>query len=216
MEARLNDIPSKPAPPDTAAAIEHFRDGLRDAQRLFEENSDGAGRRGVIRAVEATLEHVTELFSITNETLQAPLLATLSALCALDRNKVAPLVSPTSQAGRPTDTALREGLKGAVAYSAKRLRQMGEHERIAYVIIAKELGKLNLDYVRHPITKDTIRGWCESVAADVGRHGIAAQVCDKLDADDLVVPHGASREVIKNAILKPLIELARKTRGLAE
>jgi hypothetical protein len=204
---------------DTAAAIERFHIALREAQRVFEGKGENDGRAGAIRAVEATLNLIGDLYSVTNEALQAPILALINALCSLEENKVTPLLTPTPRPGRPSDTALREALKGTVAWSAKKLCQLGHNPRTAYDIIAKALNDEKIDYLPRSITHRTIREWCEAVAADFGQHGIAARVFATMEADpdQVMVPIGAdNKTVIQRAILRPLVELARKTRGLAE
>jgi hypothetical protein len=116
---------------------------------------------------------------VRREGLSAPLAALESALWALDEGVVQPILKPTrpAQSGRARSPVLYQELKGAAVYVVHRLHYFGLEQKQARATVAAELRRIGVkpDRGSGEITARTIRGWCEEVAADVGRHGVAAQ-----------------------------------------
>ena len=149
---------------------------LREAQSEFAKGNHLDGAYRALLAVSAFLS----LFGpVKQEGLSTPLAALESALWALDEGVVEPILKPTRRArsGRARSSVLYQELKGAAVYVVHRLHRLGLEQKKARAIVAAELRSIGVkpDRGSGEITARTIRWWCEEVAADVGRQGVAAR-----------------------------------------
>jgi ParB-like chromosome segregation protein Spo0J len=165
------------------AALRFFFADLRGAWDQFQAGQD---RKGAIQALAAMWRLIALFKSPLAETLHVPILLLQDALCALDKNKVAPMLKPAPRSGRARSIGARAGLRGHAAGTVQHLMQAGLTQPQAYARLAKTLTKLGVRPERGPgqITATTIRHWCDEVAADVGRRSVAATVYDGMFTRD--------------------------------
>jgi hypothetical protein len=159
-------------------ALVMLSDGLREATRLFEEGKD-AGRRGVIEALNVVSVFLS-FFEDPND-YRRPFTNLINALLSLDKGKVTPLLTPVRRSGSPPATLMRESDIGLVAATVKSLADDGLDRNEAYERVAKVCREAGIKpgRGRNPqVTARTVRGWCEGVAVDVGRHSHTAQTFD--------------------------------------
>jgi hypothetical protein len=164
--------------PSLNIALRHLWVELREAQSEFAKGNHLDGAYLALLAMSAFLS----LFGpVKQEGLSAPLAALESALWALDEGVVEPILKPARRAGsgRARSSVPHQELKGAAVYVAQRLHRLGFEQKKARTIVAAELRSIGVkpDRGSGVITARTIRGWCDEVASDVGRHGVAAQRC---------------------------------------
>ena len=157
-------------------AFLHLWAELREAQSEFAKGNHQDGAYLAVLAVSAFLS----LFGpVRQEGLSTPLAALESALWVLDEGVVEPILKPTRQArsGRARSSVLYQELKGAAVFVVHRLHRLGLEQKKARAVVADELRSIGVkpDRGSGQITARTIRWWCEEVAADVGRQGVAAQ-----------------------------------------
>jgi hypothetical protein len=162
--------------PSLNIALRHLWVELREAQSEFAKGNQLDGAYLSLVAVSAFLS----LFApVKREGLSASLAALESALWALDEGVVQPILKPArrAQRGRARSSVLHQELKGAAVYVVDRFHYLGLEQKKARAIVAAELRRIGVKPQRGSgeITARTIRGWCQEVAADVGRHGVAAQ-----------------------------------------
>src|SRR5262249_15200652 len=152
-----------------------------------------AGREGVIHSVETTINFLSLFAAVISSSLHAPLGALHDALMSLNDGRVLPLLDPAKKTGRPRASAMRASLIGLVAFTVMRLTETGMQATAAHTTVARELEKAGIKPARgaRMITARTIRGWCEEVRSDVGRHGGASQTYNHLIAD----PRGSVSEL---------------------
>lgn len=86
----------------------------------------------------------------------------------------APVIKPTRRKGRPRLLDEQAILHGYVAATVDRLISTGMSQKKAWEEVAR--GLRSVQSHRGLTTPRTVRGWCEEVSADVGRHGTAAWV----------------------------------------
>jgi hypothetical protein len=157
-------------------AFRHLWAGLREAQSDF---ANGDHLTGAYLSVVAVSAFLSLFRPVRREGLSAPLAALESALWALDEGVVQPILKPArpAQSGRARSPVLYQELKGAAVYVVHRLHYFGLKQKEARATVAAELRRIGLKPERGSgsVTARTIRGWCEEVAADVGRHGAAAR-----------------------------------------
>jgi hypothetical protein len=154
---------------------------LLEAKRRF-ENGDHAGRDGVIHALESVLKFLGLFEQVQSAHLHAPLAALFDALLHLDDGETHPMLDKVKHSGRARASAGRESLKGFAAFTVDRLCALGIPQPKAHETVARVLESEGVSPARGkgPITGRTVRLWCQHVAADVGRHGEAAQAFDFL------------------------------------
>jgi hypothetical protein len=116
------------------------------------------------------------------ESLHAPILKLQDALVALDQNNVLPILKPIARSGRAASSPAHAALKGHVAGTVMRLRNLGLDPKEARELVAKELAKLGIRPQRgtKAVTANTVRHWCDDVDSDVGRLGTAAVMYDNM------------------------------------
>jgi hypothetical protein len=100
----------------------------------------------------------------------------------LEQNNVLPILKPVLRVGPPRSSHAHQALKGQAAATVKLLEKVGLNRQQALQAVAKELAKLGVRPERGSgtITANTVRHWCDDVAADVGRRGTAAMMCDSM------------------------------------
>jgi hypothetical protein len=154
---------------------------LRSAQRLYREEGDN-GRAGTSASLGALWRFVMLFKGPLAESLHVPVLNLHSSLQALENNLVEPILKPVPRLGRAPSSDARAALKGCVAGTVERLSRTGLSRQDANVAVAEQLRELGVRSERGSgdVTDDTVRHWCDEVAADVGRHGTAANVYDSM------------------------------------
>jgi hypothetical protein len=154
---------------------------LRRAYRYFQDG-EGNGRGGASSALGALYRFIVLFEKPFAEGLQLPIQDLQQALAALEDNNVLPMLKPVRRRGRAISSDAREALKGHVAGTVRRLLQTGINLDAAYQRVAKELKRRGVRPERGTgnVTATTVRHWCDRVAADVGRRGAAAVVCDSM------------------------------------
>ena len=198
------------------AAFNALYEGLVEAKQLF-DNGRNEGREGAIHAVETVLKFLEKSGPIRSHGLHVPLAALFNALMNLDDGVVLPILKKARRTGRGRASAMRESIKGAVAFTVHGLHATGLQMPAAHKLVASALQKQEVKAERgrdQGVTARTVRGWCEDVAADVSRHGEAAQTYDGLIADpDLrVITKGLPPKEARKGLLGLLAELLKKTR----
>jgi hypothetical protein len=199
---------------DLNAAFDFLYSGLRDAKKLFEAGDKG-GREGAIHALEILAKFLSRFQPVLDEGLNAPLAGLFNALLNLDDGAVLPLLKPVPTLGRTRASAIRDSLKGAAAFTVARLCAIGQAAPEARADVAQVFREAGVTAARgrYPaITNRTVRGWCEAVAGDIGRHGEAAQTFDLMEKECLP-PDGPTPADIRRHYLAKLAELIGATRG---
>jgi hypothetical protein len=143
-------------------------ENLRAANQWF-QTGEGEGRGGAALALEA-LWRFTALFEKPrNECLHIPVQRLLDQITR----------SAPKRGGQPL-TGIQEAIKGQAAGSVKRLMQYGMPQSQAYKQVAKVLARHGVRLQRHGQPANTVRYWCEDVAADVSRKSMAAIAFERL------------------------------------
>jgi hypothetical protein len=204
------------------AAFDFLYGGLRDGKKLFEANNSG-GREGAIHSLEVLVKFLSQFRPVLDEGLNAPLIALFNALLTLNDGNVLPILKPAPARGRSRASGIRDGLKGAAAFTVARLRATGRSVPDAREDVARVFRDAGVTTARgrYPtVTRRTVRGWCEEVAADMGRRGEAAQTFDGLQSEYLVLDgtnpidfEGAELANIRRAYLDSLANLINDLRG---
>jgi hypothetical protein len=180
-------LPEAIRPPDLEilnAGLRFFFADLRAARREFGDTQ----RDGVIKALGALLRFIVLFETPLAELLHVPVLLLHEALLGLDDNIVRPLLKPVKKDGRSGSGMAREALKGKTAGTVQLLFQAGISTSDAHRLVGRELGKLGLKTERGSgdLKATTVRHWCDEVAGDVGRTGIASYVYDRMFTEDEV------------------------------
>jgi hypothetical protein len=159
--------------------------GLEQANRVYVEEKD-AGRRGVTAAQIAVVDFLRS-FAGTIDLCQ-PFSGVLSALVSLEEGQVLELLKPQQRSGRAPASPARESDMGVAVATVHQLCETGMEPAEAYEMAAKVCREAGLKPSRkgakgsqgqEPIvTTRTVRGWCEKIAEDVGRHSAAAKAFD--------------------------------------
>jgi hypothetical protein len=167
------------------AGLRYFFSDLHRASNLFHQSGD-SGRRGAIKALAAAWRLIALFKQPFAQLLHVPILHLQDALVALDGNTVSPMLRPLRRSGRGSSTGIYAALRGCVAGTVERLVRAGLEPRQARDQVAKALVKLGVrpERGKGPTTERTIRGWCEAIAADVGRRGEGAIVYDTMFTED--------------------------------
>ena len=196
--------------------------GLRDAKKLFEAG-DNAGREGAVHSLEILLKFLSRFQPVLDERLNAPVVALFNALLSLDDGCVLPILKSVPPRGRSRASGVRDSLKGAAAFTVTCLVATGQRVPDARADVARLFRETGVTTARgrYPaVTSRTVRGWCEEVAADIGRRGEAAQTFDQLEKECSVVERaepadieGAEPADIRRASLDSLANLINDLRG---
>jgi hypothetical protein len=212
-------LPDKIEPSDLPLlneALAYLFEQLGKATELYQAEPN-AGREGVIHSVETVLKFLSVFAPVISLSLHAPLAVLFDALMTLDEGKVLPLLRPVKKSGRARASAMRESLMGVVVFHVDRLTETGMPAEAARKAVSRTLKNLGISPARGraSITARTIRGWCERVRADVGRHGEAAQAYDGLIAADPKdrATDGLPPTELRTALLGRLAEMAKKIRA---
>jgi hypothetical protein len=199
------------------AAFNALYKGLVEAKQLFESGRNN-GREGAIYAVESVLKFLEKSGSVLSYGLHAPLVELFNALMNLDDGEVRPILKKARRTGRGRASAMRESIRGAVAFTVHALHASGLQMPDARSLVADALQRQEVKAKRgrdQGVTARTVRGWCEDVATDVSRRGEAAQMYDRLmgDPDLRVVTNGLPPKEAQKGLLELLAELLKKTRA---
>ena len=210
---RQCNVGTGPSAEDVAALGATFNalyKGLIEAKQVFDSGRN-EGREGVIHAVETVLKFLAKSGPIRSHGLHAPLAALFDALMSLDDGVVLPILKKARRTGRGRASAMRESIKGAVAFTAYALHATGQSVPAAHKLVASALQKQGVTTERgrdQGVTTRTVRGWCEDVAADVSRESEAAQTFDRLQQE---WPQNATDlKHIRRKLLDDLIGLIRQ------
>jgi hypothetical protein len=184
---------------------------LLQAKRQF-QNGDYAGRGGVIHALESVLKFLSLFEQVQSAGLNAPLTVLFDALLHLDDGETHPILQKAKHSGRARASAGRESLKGIVAFTVDRLRALGTsapdaHETVAGIL---QTERVTPGRGKASIAARTVRLWCEDVAADVGRHGQAAQTFDFLQTTSAA---RGELDCPRELLLERLAQLVRAVRS---
>ena len=194
-----------------AAPSAALYEGLIEAKQLFETGRND-GREGVIHAIETVLKFLEKLGSIRSHGLHAPLVALFNALMNLDDGVVLPILKKARRTGRGRASAMRESIKGAIAFTVHGLHVTGMQMPAAQKLVASALQKQGLKAERgrdQEITARTVRGWCADVAADVSRRGEAAQAFDLLLKECSLQNYATSKH-LRRKLLDDLVGMIRQ------
>ena len=175
----------------TAADLETLNEGLRFffsklrlASGLFRQSGDDH-RHAAIVAMDAAWQLVALFRRPYAELLFRPILDLQAALRNLDEGGVPPMLKPVRRTGPAPSTDTHAALWGYTAGTVQRLVQSNISPHDARKRAAELLVKLGVQARGNkPITERTVRTWCEKVAEDVGRRGVAANVYDTMFTDE--------------------------------
>jgi hypothetical protein len=124
----------------------------------------------------------------------------------LDDGVVHPMLQKPRHLGRGRGhaSAGRESLKGMIAVTVDGLCATGMPLKDARESVARVLRKQGVAAARgSEVDERTVRGWYEDVAADVGRHGEAAQTFDLLQME-LAAEKSAAPWIMRRRLLNRL------------
>jgi hypothetical protein len=144
--------------------------GLKEAYGQF-LNADDGSRAGVITALGWVIGFLNKFEPVAEGRFATPLLVLASALGALDRNNVQPLLAPTLLSNRAPAGTFRVTVKAVSVYTAEVLNGLGVKKQEAYKSVASVLNKngIELRGLEKAISGRTGRGWKDKIAADVAR-----------------------------------------------
>jgi hypothetical protein len=155
--------------------LRHLFDRLREARRQFDSEGDD-GRVGAFTALAATWRFISLFKEPFAECLQVPILHLQQAVALLENNVALPILKPVPKGGRAVSSYSRAALRGCAVGTVQRLLDNGMSPGEAHQAVAQVLDHLGIRPERGggKITGTTVRHWCDDVATDVGRHGMAA------------------------------------------
>jgi hypothetical protein len=213
VTAQPSGAPSKEELAAIEDAFNALYAGLVEAKRLFETGSNG-GREGAIHAIESVLKFLERSTIVRSHGLHTPLASLFDALTALDDGVVLSILQRVPHSGRSRASAMRESIKGAVAFTVGRLCATDLPVNSARKLVARTLKEAGLTAERgkYPaVTERTIRGWCEDVAVDFSRKSEAAQTFDMLQTD-IPFSSGSDPVSVRRELLARLHDLSLRTR----
>ena len=213
MTTQSSGTPGKEQLATIEAAFNNLYAGLVEAKKLFD--SGNSGREGAIHAIESVLKFLEGSTVVRSHGLHAPLVALFDALMNLNDGVVQPILQTVPHSGRGRAGAVRDSIKGAVAFTVDRLCATGLPVTSARKLVARTLKEVGLVAGRGryaAVTERTIRGWREDVTLDVGRKGQAAQTFDMLQ-QDIAPASGSDPASIRREVLNRLSDLIRRTRS---
>jgi hypothetical protein len=206
-----HDTPPSSEEIELNEAFKSLYTGLREAKTLF-GTGDDAGREGAIHALETVVKFLGRFQPVVDEGLHAPLAVLLDGLLSLSDGAVAPLLKHIPHTGQSRASALRECTIGAAAFVVDRLCAAGYPDREAQEFVASTLRAEGVRAARGrfpEVTADTVRTWCDDVAADMKAQ--AAQVFKGLtdDPENLPPPGADARQFFH----RHLVHVARAIRA---
>lgn len=154
---------------------------LREARQQYDRGGDGE-RDAAFTTLGAMWQFIALFNGPRAESLHAPILKLQDALVALDQNNVLPILKPIARPGRAASSPAYAALRGHVAGTVMRLRNLGLDPKQARELVAKELVNLGVRPQRgtKAVTANTVRHWSDDVDSDVGRLSPAAVVYDRM------------------------------------
>jgi hypothetical protein len=154
---------------------------LREASQQFHQEGDG-GRFGAFTALGACWQFISLFKEPHAENLEAPIIWLMSALYALDHNRVEKIVDPITHRGGGPSSPAHSVAKGYAAAAVRLLMQAGFDRKEAHRAVGKVLDSCGVRTERgsRKVTATTVRNWCNEVSRDVGRHGVAALSYDEM------------------------------------
>jgi hypothetical protein len=169
---------------------------------------------GAVMALGALMRFIILFKSCAAERLDVPILVLRGALLDLDEKVVDPLLTPPVRGrGRSRSSMAHEALEAHVAGAVQRLLQTGLYTADAHLRVANELGKLGLKLKRGSggLTDTTVRHWCDEIAEDVSRSGVAAIVYDGMfTVDEVKRLERLPRDQARKSALKSLVAFVRE------
>jgi hypothetical protein len=152
---------------------------LRQAHARFEQEGD-SDRQSVFSALGAFWSFITLFGRPFAENLHVSIMRLQDALWMLDHGQTTPMLKPVRRrrGWRAPSGETYASLRGHAAATVQLLRQAGLARDDAHKAVARVLGQLGVRPERGSgtVTATTVRNWCDEVAKDVGRHGIAAMM----------------------------------------
>lgn len=160
-----------------------FFDRLRKAADLYRKHEH---RAEAIAAVDAAINLISRFDPGVCENLAAPLLSLNSALTALNFGTVEPVLQPKrdEKGGNTPDSMERQDLIGTAVATVRGLQWTGLPLKQAHKAVANTLNNVRFSARSGSVTARTVRYWCEIVAADLGKHSIAARAASAMLTDD--------------------------------
>jgi hypothetical protein len=139
---------------------------LRVAAKWF-HTGEGDGRGGAVMSVDALWKFIALFDRPLSEGLHMPAQSHFDELTHENPRHL---------------TGVQQVIRGQAAGTVKRLMQAGLSQHEAHKQVAKVLVKHRVSKQRHgqQISANTVRYWCEDVAADVSRKGMAAIAFDRM------------------------------------
>jgi hypothetical protein len=154
---------------------------LRQAAELRREAKHRPAAIGAVRAISQFLARFEG-----DTTMTTSFLSLESALLALDKGVVEPLLEHTRSPGRGWNSMDREFVIGAAVITVQHLRWAGLTASQAHSAVAHTLHKAGFRAGRgsRPVEPRTVRHWCAQVAEDVGRHTLLARFVNEILLDE--------------------------------
>jgi len=152
---------------------------LRDSRQQSKNESDG-GRSAAATALGGMWRFIMLFEEALAESLQLPLLRLHGALGELEANLVDPMLRPVPRRGHPPSSHVHEAVIGRAVAAVRLLMRRDFRRMEACEAVAAQLRKDGVRPERGSadgVAADTVRHWCADVDSDVGRHGLAAQLC---------------------------------------
>jgi hypothetical protein len=193
---------------------------LRDARAEFDVQGLHS-RPPVVRSLRAVLSFLTHIYEIDAEGMQVPLGHLLAAVQSLDEGKVTPLLKPAPPRGRSSEGLAHDTTRALAAHFVTLLAPTGtaqRHVKQARTSVAGVLWRAGMRPTRGAgnarITERTVRGWCETLTADVGCKTRAGHILANLRASKFCCPPDGA-VVAKKDLLRAFAEALTALRGKA-
>ena len=172
----LGTLPEVLSPADLPKLNEGLRYLLKELRQAQAEFRGGRQLDGAYLSLCAVYAFLTLFHPMGVEGLAVPLSALENALWKLDEGITEALLKPAQRAkgGRPPASLLRQEFIGMVAYTVEHLCHLGYSLAEAHAEVARDLTRVGVktDRGSDRITARTVRGWCEQVSENVGRHSV--------------------------------------------
>lgn len=169
-------------PPRLRLVLVELFSSLRHAATL---RSGGKDRQAAIQVVRGASRFIARFERDADADLTASFLSLESALMALDKGVVEPLLKRTGSRGRGWNSMDREFVMSAAVMTVHHLQWAGLRAGEAHKAVAHILHKAGFRAAlgSRSVDERTVRYWCAKVAEDVGRHTQLARFVDSMLCD---------------------------------
>jgi hypothetical protein len=186
---------------------------LRHARQQLENEPDGV-RSAALIALGGAWRFIMLFKEPRAEGLQMPLVHLHVALASLLENLVLPMLKPVPRpGGRAFSSAVSLAVRAYAAAAVRRLMRKGFRRMESCRAVAAQLTKDGVRPERGSGTKvaaDTVRSWCDEVASDIGRHGLAARLYDLSLSKTEDSDSTSSRDKVRSRVLADLSHNVRE------